>query len=108
MTKLIFLFLIGALLFLVPLRQANSQTANIPDANLRTAINGKIDPTRADDADITIAEMGALTGKLSARHVADLTGLEHATELTELEISFHTHRLDRTYAILTVVSRSVR
>ena len=57
----------------------------IPDSNLRTAIETALG--KASGAPITAAEMATLT-ELTARdaNISNLTGLEHATHLTRLEL----------------------
>ena len=62
-----------------------AQTADIPDPNLRDAINSV--RGKAPDATITVADMAILT-KLFApnANISDLTGLEHATNLTLLDL----------------------
>ena len=61
--------------------------ASIPDANLRNALRGILDkgPREA----ISSAELWLITGRLylSALAIADLTGIEHATGLSELDLS---------------------
>ena len=56
---------------------------NIPDPNLRAAVEGILG--KASGATITASDMARLT-RLEARNanISDLTGLEHATNLTEL------------------------
>ena len=60
-----------------------AQTVNIPDPNLRTAVENAL--RKASGATITGADMATLT-RLSATesNISDLTGLEHATNLTRL------------------------
>ena len=63
---------------------ANAQIVEIPDPNLRKAITEKLQlPTGAP---ITQQEMQRLTDHLAAsqRQIADLTGLQYATNLREL------------------------
>ena len=90
MTKLFLAFLIG-LLLCVPLRQAipaHGGNVNIPDANLKTAINAVIDSTRDADAAVTQAEMAGLQFELNldGKGIGNLTGLEHATSVTDLRL----------------------
>ena len=61
------------------------QTVNIPDPNLRNAIEKAL--SKARGATITPADMTTLTA-LSAtnQNIANLTGLEHATNLTSLDL----------------------
>ena len=67
---------------------SEAQDANIPDENLREAIETALG--KASGAAITEAEMAELTS-LRAQYVGieDLTGLEHATGLTELYLSYN-------------------
>ena len=58
---------------------------NIPDPNLRAAIESQLGKTTG--ATITVADMKTLTS-LTARdaNISNLTGLEHATNLTDLDL----------------------
>ena len=62
-----------------------AQTVDIPDPNLRAVIENARGKASGDP--ITVADMLTLTG-LSARNanITDLTGLEYATNLTELNL----------------------
>ena len=62
---------------------ATAQVVNTPDLNLRAAVETALGKT-SDDT-ITVADMAALT-RLEApnANISDLTGLEHATNLTDL------------------------
>ena len=64
---------------------APPQTVNIPDSNLRNAIEKAL--SKARGATITLADMGTLTA-LSAinQNIVNLTSLEHATNLTHLDL----------------------
>ena len=64
---------------------ATAQTVNIPDPNLRAAIEKTLG--RASGTAITTSDMAALT-RLSAieSNISDLTGIEHAINLTELSL----------------------
>ena len=63
--------------------EAPTQTVNIPDPNLRAAIENALD--KAPGAIITVADMAALTVFFPGEaNISDLTGLEHATNLTIL------------------------
>ena len=68
--------------FTLPLT-ATAQVVDIPDSNLRAAVEKTLG--KASGAAITVADMATLT-RLEARNanITDLTGLEHATNLTEL------------------------
>ena len=61
------------------------QIVFIPDPNLRTVIEKAL--SKASGAPITASDMAQLT-HLEARNanITDLTGLEHATSLTELDL----------------------
>ena len=63
----------------------NVVSVNIPDANLRAKIEAALG--KASGATITTADMATLT-RLDApnANISDLTGLEHATNLTELDL----------------------
>ena len=65
---------------------ATAQIVNIPDPSLRTKIEEALG--KASGAPITVDEMARLT-YLEARNanITDLTGLEHATNLTDLFFS---------------------
>ena len=73
------------LFFVFPLTTV-AQTVNIPDTNLRGAINEALD--KAPDARVTVDEMETLT-RLEAhnRRISDLTGLETATNLEDLRLN---------------------
>ena len=62
---------------------APPQTVNIPDSNLRNAIEQIL--RKARGATITVADMERLDAVYAtSKHIRHLTGLEHATNLTEL------------------------
>ncbi len=63
---------------------ATAELVNIPDANLRAAIHKTLD--KPSDAPITESEMLNLT-ELNVADIRTLTGLEHATNLSELFLS---------------------
>ena len=76
-------FIFILLIFLsIPLTAA-AQTVNIPDANLRAAIEAELG--KASGVTITTSDMASLT-LLNAidSNISDLTGLEHAINLTSL------------------------
>ena len=77
-------FPFSLLMFTLPL-MARAQVVNIPDPNLRTAVESTLG--KASGATITADEMATLM-KLNARDtsISDLTGLEHATKLTNLRL----------------------
>ena len=68
---------------------ATAQTVNIPDPNLRAAIENQLGKAAEDT--ITAADMATLT-RLSATesNISDLTGLEHATNLRWLLLDSNT------------------
>ena len=76
-------FTFFSLMYLTLPLTATAQVVNIPDPNLRAAIETALGKT-SDDT-ITVADMARLT-HLEARNtnISDLTGLEHATNLTNL------------------------
>ena len=66
---------------------ATAEGVHIPDANLRTAINKTLN--KPNDAPITVSEMLNLTELNVEKEnigISTLTGLEHATKLTELSL----------------------
>ncbi|MYE88096.1 leucine-rich repeat domain-containing protein [Candidatus Poribacteria bacterium] len=65
-----------------------AQTVNIPDANLRAVVEKALG--KASGATITASDMAELTS-LDARHanISNLTGLEGATKLTWLNLSYN-------------------
>lgn len=95
MTKLIVFCLLVGVVLLSGAPPVVAQNVNIPDANLRKAINKALGANREATAVVTEAEMKTLTS-LSAggydeaagtwRYVSDLTGLEKATNLTSLSL----------------------
>ncbi len=78
------LLMCAALLFSLP-RATEAQTVNIPDNNLRAAINEALG--KAANARITLDEMKTLT-RLDAnnRRIDNLTGFETAINLQELKL----------------------
>ena len=61
---------------------------NIPDANLRAAIEGAL--KKSSGAIITPSEMATMTGLTAVnQNISDLTGLEHATSLKDLRLSLN-------------------
>ena len=64
-----------------------AQNVNIPDANLRKAINKALGENRAATAVVTVAKMKTLTSLTAESYfISDLTGLEKATNLTSLNL----------------------
>ena len=67
---------------------SEAQEADIPDENLRAAIEDALGK-RSGEA-ITVEEMESLTELRSQyANIEDLTGLEHATGLTELHLAYN-------------------
>ena len=80
-------FLLICLLVLVT-ATAQTQTVNIPDPNLRTAIENELGKASGDT--ITVADMATLTGlSTPGTNISDLTGLKFATNLTELNLGYN-------------------
>ena len=75
--------------------EASGQVVSIPDPNLRAAIEETLG--KASGATITAADMARLT-HLDARNanISNLTGLEHATNLTELHLGAEWVEAERT------------
>ena len=67
---------------------STAQTVNIPDPNLRAAIAAELDKASGDP--ITTSDMAALRS-LTAReaNISNLTGLEHAINLTSLDLGYN-------------------
>ena len=79
----IIIALCTALLLVVP--STSAQIVSIPDANLRAAINETLG--KPENASITRGEMQKLTQLRTVnRNIIDLTGLETATNLIELNL----------------------
>ena len=82
----IYIFTFCATLFFVFPLTTTAQTINIPDANLREAINEALGKT--PDARITVDEMETLTSlDANNRGISDLAGLETATNLEVLRLN---------------------
>ncbi len=86
MTKHFFRFTFFLLICLsIPLT-APAQTANLPDANLRTVIEAALGKTSG--ATITVSDMAGLPRlEASNANISDLTGLEHAINLGTLDLT---------------------
>ena len=70
--------------FLIPVI-ATAQTVDIPDPNLRAAIEAELGKASGDT--ITADEMATLTQiEVESANISNLTGLERATNLTTLEL----------------------
>ena len=85
MTKLIVFCLIVGVVLLAGAPPVAAVNVNIPDAEIRGAINAALGANRAAAAAVTEAEMKTLTS-LRAIGARDLTGLEKATNLTSLAV----------------------
>ena len=71
------------LLTVVLLHPLEAAPVNIPDANLKIAIEVALGVTNPEPSDmLSLTYLGA-----SVKNIADLTGLEYATNLTELDLS---------------------
>ena len=98
-TKLMMFCLIVGVVLLAGAPPVAAQNVNIPDANLRRAINTALGANRAANAAVTEAEMKTLTTLAAAGsphaqqgwwlRIGNLTGLEKATNLTSLVLSFN-------------------
>ena len=98
-TKLMMFCLIVGVVLLAGAPPVAAQNVNIPDADLRRAINKALGANRAANAAVTVAEMKTLTtldsvGSPHAQQewwlrIGNLTGLEKATNLTSLGLSFN-------------------
>ena len=62
---------------------------NIPDANLKAALNKAIDSNRADDQAITQSELESLTGivDFNDHDIEKLEGIQYCTNLTSLRLA---------------------
>ena len=90
-TKLMMFCLIVGVVLLAGAPPVSAANVNIPDANLRSAINNALGANRAANAAVTEAEMKTLTSLkrraspvLEVVWISNLTGLEKATNLTTL------------------------
>ena len=88
MTKIAAFVLICGVVLLAGAPPVAAANVNIPDANLRKAINKALGANRAATAAVTEAEMKTLTS-LTYGWIIDLTGLEKATNLTMLSLTYH-------------------
>ena len=81
-------FIFILLIFLSIPSTSTAQKATIPDSNLRAAIAAELGKVSSDP--ITTSDMAALRS-LTAResNISDLTGLEHAINLTSLDLGFN-------------------
>ena len=83
-TKLMMFCLIVGVVLLAGAPPVSAANVNIPDANLRSAINKALGANRAADAAVTEAEIKTLTSLGAGGDI--LTGLEKATNLTTLNL----------------------
>ena len=85
MNKQFLRFTFFLLIYLTLPLTATAQVVDIRDSNLRTEIEKAL---KASGATITAADMTTLT-RLEPRNadISDLTGLEHATNLTYLDLT---------------------
>lgn len=88
MSKSFYVSFLSLLLFLAALHPAKSDPndpVNIPDAALRAVLEAAL--FKSAGATITEAEMQTLTQLFSSDSaISDLTGLEHATNLTKINL----------------------
>ena len=85
MNKQLIRFPLFLLMYLTLLLTATAQVIDLPDPNLRAAVEKALG--KASGATITTADMATLT-RLDANEagISDLTGLEHATNLRDLHL----------------------
>ena len=88
MKKLIVFCLLVGVVLLAGAPPVAAVNVNIPDANLRAAINAALGANRAANAAVTEAEMKTLTSLTASLYsgISALTGLEKATNLTTLKL----------------------
>ena len=88
MKRELFYFTFFLLMCLTLPLPATAQVVDIPDTNLRAAVEAALG--KADGDPITPSEMATLTRlETSERGIRDLTGLEHATNLTVLNFDLN-------------------
>ena len=86
MNKQFLCFTFFLLMFLTLPLTATAQLIDIPDPNLRAAVEATLG--KASGATITADEMATLTNlEAQNANISDLTGLEHATNLTFLDLT---------------------
>ncbi|MDZ4994758.1 hypothetical protein GNF80_17655 [Clostridium perfringens] len=70
-------------------KAATGQIADIPDTNLKAALNREIGGNRQPQQDIYVSELEALTGelKLGGSKISNLKGLEYCTGITSLVLT---------------------
>ena len=85
MNKQLIRFPLFLLMYLTLLLTATAQVIDLPDSNLRAAVEKALG--KASGTTITTADMATLT-RLDANEagISDLTGLEHATNLRDLHL----------------------
>ena len=87
-SKLIVIILAAFIIvFAVGIFSAFAEEAVVPDENLRNELIAKGADTNSDN-DITSEEISALTGYLdiSGKNISDISGLEHATGVTSINL----------------------
>ena len=85
MTKRPFRLVLFLLIYLSLPSTATAQIVDIPDPNLRAVIEQNLG--KAPGATITVTDMATLTELESPNaYITDLTGLEHTTNLTKLDL----------------------
>ena len=83
--KFRYILILHLLLYVALCSTAFAQNVGIPDANLRNAIREALN--LPDEGPITQADMRQLTTlNAAARQITELTGLEYATNLTDLRL----------------------
>lgn len=67
---------------------SNGVEVNVPDVNLKKALNEAIDSSRDNTSYLTKGELSSLTGALNfnVKGIKDLTGVEYLTNLSELRL----------------------
>ena len=103
MKKMVVFCLIVGVVLLAGAPPVAAVNVNIPDANLRQAINKALGANRAANAAVTEAEMKTLTS-LSGRRasISNLTGLEKATNLSTLDLE------DNSITDISALSRLIK
>ena len=77
----------GVIVLFDPPQTVTSPAVNIPDPNLRAAIESHLG--KATGASITVADMETLTSLIARNaNISNLTGLEHATNLGSLDLGW--------------------
>ena len=93
--KTFIISLTTALCAIFLIRPAATELVNIPDVNLRAAINKTLNK-KPEAAALTKSEMQSLMKlRVETREISDLIGLEHATNLTELHLDYQKRKTKR-------------